>query len=56
MFSLQGENGGENYIGKIIEFFKTKDDKNYFRVQWFFRATDTVSNSHCFHFDLLKVI
>uniref|UniRef100_A0A7N0UBW6 Cytosine-specific methyltransferase n=1 Tax=Kalanchoe fedtschenkoi TaxID=63787 RepID=A0A7N0UBW6_KALFE len=37
-----GENGGANYIGKIIEFFKTNDDKDYFRVQWFFRAVDTV--------------
>ncbi|CAH1440145.1 unnamed protein product [Lactuca virosa] len=27
---------------RIVEFFKTTDDKNYFRVQWFFRAEDTV--------------
>ncbi|KAL9683804.1 hypothetical protein QQ045_021230 [Rhodiola kirilowii] len=42
MLTLQGESGGENYIGKIVEFFKTNDDQDYFRVQWFFRATDTV--------------
>ncbi|KAM0070213.1 putative DNA (cytosine-5-)-methyltransferase [Helianthus debilis subsp. tardiflorus] len=30
------------HVGRIVEFFKTSDDENYFRVQWFFRAEDTV--------------
>ncbi|KAJ4952365.1 hypothetical protein NE237_029197 [Protea cynaroides] len=34
--------GGPNYVGKILEFFKTMDGEDYFRVQWFFRAEDTV--------------
>ncbi|KAH9612714.1 hypothetical protein KSS87_000484 [Heliosperma pusillum] len=32
----------KNFVGKIIEFFKTMDDEDYFRVQWFYRAEDTV--------------
>ncbi|XP_042488869.1 uncharacterized protein LOC122069012 isoform X3 [Macadamia integrifolia] len=38
----KGEEGGPNYVGKILEFFKTVDGEDYFRVQWFFRAEDTV--------------
>lgn len=26
----------------ILEFFKTTEGEDYFRVQWFFRAEDTV--------------
>lgn len=29
-------------VGRILEFFKTSDDQKYFRVQWYFRAEDTV--------------
>ncbi|KAL1224749.1 DNA (cytosine-5)-methyltransferase CMT2 [Cardamine amara subsp. amara] len=32
----------ENHVGKIVEFFKTTDGESHFRVQWFYRATDTV--------------
>ncbi|KAL1370753.1 DNA (cytosine-5)-methyltransferase CMT2 isoform X2 [Arachis hypogaea] len=32
----------ENHVGKIIEFFQTTDDQDYFRVQWFYRVQDTV--------------
>lgn len=39
---LQGEEAKE-HIGRILEFFKTTDGENYFRVQWFYRAEDTVS-------------
>ncbi|KAL5724632.1 DNA (cytosine-5-)-methyltransferase [Ranunculus cassubicifolius] len=39
---VKGEEGGQNYIGRILEFFKTLDGKDYTRVQWFFRAEDTV--------------
>ncbi|KAK9272088.1 hypothetical protein L1049_002457 [Liquidambar formosana] len=39
---VKGEKGGQNYVGRILEFFKTMDDEDYFRVQWFFRAEDTV--------------
>ncbi|KAL0873818.1 hypothetical protein Bca101_023523 [Brassica carinata] len=34
--------GEETPIGKIVEFFKTTDGESYFRVQWLYRATDTV--------------
>ncbi|KAK9067844.1 hypothetical protein SSX86_011955 [Deinandra increscens subsp. villosa] len=39
---IKGE-GKQQHVGRIVEFFKTSDDENYFRVQWFFRAEDTVS-------------
>ncbi|KAL9225077.1 hypothetical protein vseg_001043 [Gypsophila vaccaria] len=39
---VKGEKGEKNFVGKIIEFFKTMDDEGYFRVQWFYRAEDTV--------------
>ncbi|XP_043696207.1 DNA (cytosine-5)-methyltransferase CMT2-like [Telopea speciosissima] len=39
---VKGKEGGPNYVGKILEFFKTVDGEDYFRVQWFFRAEDTV--------------
>ncbi|KAI7742565.1 hypothetical protein M8C21_011599 [Ambrosia artemisiifolia] len=38
---IKGE-GKQPHVGRIVEFFKTTDDENYFRVQWFFRAEDTV--------------
>lgn len=45
---FQGE-GKQKHVGRIVEFFKTSDDKNYFRVQWFFRAEDTVSFCKLFY-------
>lgn len=39
---VKGEKRKKNFIGRIVEFFKTMDDEDYFRVQWFFRAGDTV--------------
>ncbi|XP_070020954.1 DNA (cytosine-5)-methyltransferase CMT2-like [Nicotiana sylvestris] len=38
---VKGE-GRKNHIGRILEFFKTSEGEDYFRVQWFFRAEDTV--------------
>lgn len=38
---VKGE-GAKNHIGSILEFFKTTDREDYFRVQWFYRAEDTV--------------
>lgn len=38
---LQGE-GAQKHVGRIVEFFKTVDGEDYFRVQWFYRAEDTV--------------
>ncbi|KAG8634063.1 DNA (cytosine-5)-methyltransferase CMT2 isoform X2 [Manihot esculenta] len=38
---IKGE-GEEMHIGRIVEFFKTTDGEEYFRVQWFYRAEDTV--------------
>ncbi|KAG7621025.1 S-adenosyl-L-methionine-dependent methyltransferase [Arabidopsis suecica] len=32
----------ETHVGQIVEFFKTTDGESYFRVQWFYRATDTI--------------
>ncbi|XP_050230866.1 DNA (cytosine-5)-methyltransferase CMT2-like isoform X2 [Mercurialis annua] len=39
--SVEGD-GGLMHVGRIIEFFKTTDGEDYFRVQWFYRAEDTV--------------
>ncbi|XP_042034532.1 DNA (cytosine-5)-methyltransferase CMT2-like isoform X2 [Salvia splendens] len=38
---VKGE-GSKKHIGRILEFFKTTEGEDYFRVQWFFRAEDTV--------------
>ncbi|XVF52094.1 hypothetical protein PTKIN_Ptkin04bG0237300 [Pterospermum kingtungense] len=38
---IKGEEA-KPHIGKILEFFKTTDGEYYFRVQWFYRAEDTV--------------
>ncbi|KAJ9537437.1 hypothetical protein OSB04_030170 [Centaurea solstitialis] len=38
---IKGE-GKHEHVGRIVEFFKTSENENYFRVQWFFRAEDTV--------------
>ncbi|XP_071692612.1 DNA (cytosine-5)-methyltransferase CMT2-like [Rutidosis leptorrhynchoides] len=40
--TVKGEEGGHNHVGKILEFFKTNNNEDFFRVQWFFRAEDTV--------------
>ncbi|THG09868.1 hypothetical protein TEA_008687 [Camellia sinensis var. sinensis] len=40
----EGMEGSQHYVGRILEFFKTMDGEDYFRVQWFFRAEDTVMN------------
>ncbi|XP_010243148.1 PREDICTED: DNA (cytosine-5)-methyltransferase 1-like [Nelumbo nucifera] len=39
---VKGKEGAQNYVGRILEFFKTMEGGDYFRVQWFFRAEDTV--------------
>ncbi|KAL6533426.1 hypothetical protein OROMI_027538 [Orobanche minor] len=39
---VKGPKRGTNYVGKILEFFETMDGEDYFRVQWYFRAEDTV--------------
>ncbi|CAA7054939.1 unnamed protein product [Microthlaspi erraticum] len=41
----------ETHIGKVVEFFKTTDGESYFRVQWFYRATDTVMKQEATHHD-----
>ncbi|CAI9762558.1 unnamed protein product [Fraxinus pennsylvanica] len=38
---MKGE-GNKKHVGKVLEFFKTTEGEDYFRVQWFFRAEDTV--------------
>ncbi|KAJ0812135.1 putative DNA (cytosine-5-)-methyltransferase [Helianthus annuus] len=39
--TVKGE-GDHDHVGRIIEFFKTTYNQDFFRVQWFFRAEDTV--------------
>lgn len=46
---LQGEEA-KHHIGRILEFFRTTDGENYFRVQWFYRAEDTVSTESNIYF------
>lgn len=41
---LQGPEGKPNYIGRILEFFETVAGECYCRLQWLFRAEDTVSS------------
>ncbi|XP_074570626.1 DNA (cytosine-5)-methyltransferase CMT2-like [Curcuma longa] len=43
---IKGPKDKPNYIGRILEFFETKNGDHYFRVQWFFRAEDTVLKDH----------
>ncbi|KAL8104093.1 DNA (cytosine-5)-methyltransferase CMT2-like [Apium graveolens] len=35
-------NGKEKHVGRILEFFRTTESEDYFRVQWFYKAGDTV--------------
>lgn len=39
---VKGEEGEPNYVARILEFFETMQGENFCRVQWFFRAEDTV--------------
>ncbi|KQK22267.1 hypothetical protein BRADI_1g66167v3 [Brachypodium distachyon] len=39
---VKGPEGRPNYISRILEFFETVAGECYCRVQWFFRAEDTV--------------
>lgn len=39
---VKGEEGGHDHVGRILEFFKTNYNEDFFRIQWFFRAEDTV--------------
>jgi hypothetical protein len=34
---------GHDYLGRIIELFEKEDSSEWFTVQWFFRASETVS-------------
>ncbi|KAK6158500.1 hypothetical protein DH2020_005814 [Rehmannia glutinosa] len=38
---VKGE-GTKKHVGRILEFFRTMEGEDYFRVQWFYRAEDTV--------------
>ncbi|XP_027180268.1 DNA (cytosine-5)-methyltransferase CMT2-like [Coffea eugenioides] len=38
---IKGE-GRKKHIGRILEFFRTTQGEDYFRVQWYFRVEDTV--------------
>ncbi|ONK68287.1 uncharacterized protein A4U43_C05F9680 [Asparagus officinalis] len=39
---VKGEKRKPNYIGRIMEFFETIKGEYYVRLQWFYRAEDTV--------------
>ncbi|WOK92714.1 DNA (cytosine-5)-methyltransferase 1-like [Canna indica] len=43
---VKGPKGKPDYIGRILELFETERGHYYFRVQWFFRAADTVLKAH----------
>ncbi|CAN1236576.1 DNA (cytosine-5)-methyltransferase CMT3 [Linum grandiflorum] len=44
---VQGEDGKDNYICKIVEMFKSTDGDKYFTAQWYYRSTDTIiENAH----------
>ncbi|TYG58151.1 hypothetical protein ES288_D08G199100v1 [Gossypium darwinii] len=51
---IKGEEA-KHHIGKILEFFKTTDGENYFRVQWFYRAEDTVMKQEAAFHDERRV-
>ncbi|XP_045822705.1 DNA (cytosine-5)-methyltransferase CMT3-like isoform X2 [Trifolium pratense] len=38
---VQGPEGGDHYICKIIEMFEAIDGRLYFTAQWYYRAKDT---------------
>ncbi|KAK6158466.1 hypothetical protein DH2020_005780 [Rehmannia glutinosa] len=38
---VKGE-GMKKHVGRILEFFRTMEGEDYFRVQWFYKAEDTV--------------
>ncbi|CAM0872582.1 unnamed protein product [Alopecurus aequalis] len=39
---VKGPEGKPDYISRILEFFETVAGERYCRVQWFFRAEDTI--------------
>ncbi|CAN8274525.1 unnamed protein product [Cochlearia groenlandica] len=45
----------EKHVGKIVEFFKTTDGESYFRVQWFYRAVDTVMKQQATYHDTRRL-
>ncbi|XP_038685024.1 DNA (cytosine-5)-methyltransferase CMT2-like isoform X2 [Tripterygium wilfordii] len=51
---IEGD-GGQEHIGRIIEFFKTTDGEDYFRVQWFYRAEDTVMKEEAAFHDKKRI-
>ncbi|MBA0853443.1 hypothetical protein Goshw_017633 [Gossypium schwendimanii] len=51
---IKGEEA-KHHIGRILEFFKTTDGENYFRVQWFYRAEDTVMKQEAAFHDERRV-
>lgn len=52
---VKAGDGEPNYIGRIIEFFVTVDEKLYFRAQWFYKAEDTVISYHANDHDKRRV-
>ncbi|KAL2906241.1 hypothetical protein RDABS01_004951 [Bienertia sinuspersici] len=52
---IQAEEGQQNYIAKIVEFFETTDKEQYLTAQWFYRAEDTVIKNHAQFIDNHRV-
>ncbi|CAN1163709.1 DNA (cytosine-5)-methyltransferase CMT2 [Linum perenne] len=50
----EGE-GGQMHIGRIVEFFRSTDEEDYFRVQWFYKAEDTVIKEEAASHDSKRV-
>lgn len=48
---VKGEEKKPNYVGKILEFFETIKGEYYVRLQWFYRAQDTVMKEQAAHHD-----
>ncbi|KAL6348454.1 hypothetical protein AAG906_007386 [Vitis piasezkii] len=51
---IKGE-GEQKHVGRILEFFKTTEGEDYFRVQWFYRAEDTVMKEEAASHDKKRI-
>ncbi|GAB4834808.1 hypothetical protein Ancab_033076 [Ancistrocladus abbreviatus] len=51
---VRGEES-QKHIGRIIEFFQTTDEEDYCRIQWFYRASDTVMKDEASFLDKKRV-
>ncbi|CAI0418779.1 unnamed protein product [Linum tenue] len=52
--NIRGQEG-QMHIGKIVEFFRSTDEEDYFRVQWFYKAEDTIMKEQAASHDTKRV-